>query len=216
MSNNTYLLRRFIQQSLHENKDHEEEIMDDFLNSDMYKKVAHLIENFQFKLFESEQNKPIIQNARQVSKVHLSLQKHFNRKDLASPQEIDRRLKLLYELERVKNNKDFHERKANIHKFLDRLGIALEATPFLFILIYLFNTNNPALIEWCDSVNSVTLAEGFVAFMSMFLFGEKLRAGQKKNISTHQGAVDLYADKQKSLEDELSPHLNDRGITLKK
>lgn len=215
MSNNTQLLRRFIQQSLLESKDHEEEIMDDFLNSDMYKKVAHLIESFQFKLFESEQKKAVIQNASQVSKVHLSLQKHFDRKDLASSQEIDRRLSLLYELERVKNNKDFHERKASIHNFLNRSGIALEAAPFLFILIYLFNTGNPALQEWCAN-NGINLTSSFIAFMAMFLFGEKLRSRQKQNINVHQNAVDLYSDKQKSLEDKLSPHFTNRGISLKK
>lgn len=216
MPNNIRLLRHFIKQSLLENKEQEEEIINDFLNSDMYNKVANLIENFQLKLFESEQNRPIIQSPRQVSKVHKNLQNYFNKKDLASPTEIDKRLKLLHDLNRVKNNKTFHEREANINKSLNALGIALEATPFLVILIYLFNTNNPALVEWCNSIDPEMMAGGFAAFMSMFLFGKKLRAGRKQNIQINQDAVDLYSDKQKSLEDKLSPHLTDRGLSLKK
>jgi len=217
MSNSTRLLRSFIAQSLFENRDREEEIMNDFLRSDMYEKIARLIENFQYKILESKDAKDIINSPRQVNAVHFGCRKYFRYDDIASASEMGKRYDALHKLSRVSNSKNFHEREKSIHEFLRTLGIALEATPFLFILIYLFNSNNPALIEWCNSADSVTMAEGFIAFMSMFLFGEKLRSTQQKKAKFHKDASEFYAGEEVKAREELAPYLSPDGrFSLKK
>jgi len=211
MLNSNQLLRSFIARTLLENVDHEEEIMNDFLQSGMYKKVSSLIENLQFKLLESKDPKNLINSPRQVARVHMSLSKYFSHDDTASQAETIRRQEALQQLRRVLNNKDFHEREESIHNFLGILGIALEATPFLFILIYLFNTNNPALQEWCSTVDGVTMAEGFITFMSMFLFGEKLRSTQKKKADFHDKAAEFYSGEEKAAREKVKKYLNKSG-----
>lgn len=212
MLNSNQLLRSFIAQTLLENIDHEEEIMDDFLQSDMYKKISSLIENSQSRLLESKDSKNVINSSLQVSRVHKSLSEYFNQDDITSQAEMIKRQEALQQLRRASNNKDFHEREKNIHNFLSMLGIALEATPFLFILIYLFNTDNPALQEWCSTVGGITMAEGFIAFMSMFLFGEKLRSTQKKKAGFHDKAAEFYAGEEKDEREKIKKYLskNDR------
>lgn len=211
MPNSNQLLRSFIAQTLLESKDHEEEIMRDFLQTDMYKKIARLIENFQYNILESKDPENVINSKHQVSKVHMNLSNYFSNEGIASAEETARRYDALHELSRAANNKNFHEREKSIHDFLGALGIALEAAPFLFILIYLFNTNNPALVEWCDSIDGLTLTAGFAAFASMFLFGEKLRSVQKKKANFHDKAAKFYADEEEKARDNLKPYLSQSG-----
>lgn len=211
MSNSNQLLRSFIAQTLLENEDREKEIMDDFLQSKMYKKVSSLIENLQFNLIESKDPENVINSPHQVSRVHMSLSKYFNDDDITSQAEMIDRQEALQQLRRVSHNKNFHEREESIHKFLSMLGIALEATPFLFILIYLFNTNNPALQEWCSAVDGVTMAEGFIAFMSMFLFGEKLRSTQQKRAKFHKDASEFYAGEEDVARKKIKKYLSPDG-----
>ena len=211
MLNSTRLLRSFIAQTLLENEDREEEIMNDFLRSDMYEKVARLIENFQYKILESKDPKNVINSSLQVSRVHRRLSEYFNQDDITSQAEMIKRQEALQQLRRVSNNKDFHEREESIHNFLSMLGVALEATPFLFVLIYLFNTNNPALQEWCNTVDGITMAEGFIAFMSMFLFGEKLRSTQQKRAKFHKDASEFYAGKEDAARKKIKKYLSPDG-----
>lgn len=210
MSNNDYLLKSFIRESLFENKDNEKEIIDDFLKSDMYKKVASLIENIQFKIVESNNEDDIIKDSRQVEKIHSNLQHFFGETDWDKLARAAKRSDLLFELQRMQKSKNFHERELSIHKFLDRLGVTLEATPFLFLLIYLFNSDNAALQQWCTS-QGITLTSSFVTFMTMFLFGKMFRTNRKEQIRRNQDAVDLYTRNQKSAKDDLEPYLDDKG-----
>lgn len=210
MLNSKQLLEMFIRQTLLENKDDEKEIIDDFLKSDMYKKIANLIESSRFKVYESKKEDPVIQDESQVEKIHSNLQSYFGQSKWDIASEAASRSDLIFELRRMQTSKSFHERELSIHKFLNGLGIALEATPFLFLLVYLFNSDNIALQQWCAS-HGITLTSSFVAFMSMFLFGKILRGNRKKEIQINQDAVDLYTKNQKKAEDALKPYLDDKG-----
>lgn len=192
---NTSLLRNFIKHTILESKDieKEKEIIDDFLNSDMYKKVKNIIESSQSRIIESKNNEEIITSEKQISKIHKSFEEHLS--GIKSSVELNKMIEALQELNRVKRNKDFHQREANINKFLNKAGIALETAPFLFVLIYLFNTHNDILTKWCLS-NNITLTNSLVSFLAMFLFGKLLRSGRKEKIRINQDAADLYSSKK--------------------
>lgn len=186
---NTTLLEDFIKYAILESKDPEAEIMDDFLNSNMYEKIAKLIESSHIKISESKSDKEIVSNPKQINKIHKSLEEFFG--DVESSVELNKKIEALAELNRAKSNEDFHQRKANINKFLNKVGVTLEVTPFFFVLIYLFNTNNTILQTWCQS-NNITLTNSLASFLTMFLFGKMLRSGRKKEIRINQDAADLY------------------------
>lgn len=199
MSNKT-LLEDFIKYAILESKDPEAEIMDDFLNSNMYKKIAKLIESSHIKISESKSDKEIVSNPKQINKIHKSLEEFFG--DVESSVELNKKIEALAELNRAKSNEDFHQRKADINKFLNKVGVTLEAAPFFFVLIYLFNTNNTILQTWCQS-NNITLTNSLVSFLAMFLFGKMLRSGRKKEIRINQDAADLYKKRKEDAGDNL-------------
>lgn len=197
---NTTLLEDFIKYAILESKDSEAEIMDDFLNSNMYEKIAKLIESSHIKISESKSDKEIISNPKQINKIHKSLEELFG--DVESSDELNKIIETLSELNRTKRNEDFHQRKADINGFLDKIGKTLEAAPFFFILIYLFNTNSDILQMWCKS-NNITLTSSLVSFLTMFLFGKILRAGRKKEIRINQDAADSYKKDKEAAREKL-------------
>jgi hypothetical protein len=195
---NISLLENFIKNIILENEvvEKEKEIIDDFLSSNMYKNIKKIIESSQNKIAESKNNEEIITNENQISRIHKSLESHLG--GIKSSIELNEMIEALSELKRIKSNKDFHQRKANINKFLNKAGIALETAPFLFILIYLFNTQNDILSKWCVS-NNITLTNSLVSFLAMFLFGKLLRSGRKEKIRMNQDAADLYSSKKQDV-----------------
>ena len=193
-------LRFIIRNIIKENEDHEENIIDDFLSSNMYKQVAHLFESLRFSVFEAKSPRKIKLDKEQIDVIHTSLKKYT--KEIRPDIELNEKIEALAELRRAKENKEFHQRKANINKFRKKLGIALEAVPFLFLLVYLFNTNNPELKQWCLE-NDITLTASFVTFMMSFLFGKAIRAGQKQKYTQNKDAAEFYRER----ESELKKHI---------
>ena len=90
------------------------------------------------KVYESKKEDPVIQDESQVEKIHSNLQSYFGQSKWDIASEAASRSDLIFELRRMQTSKSFHERELSIHKFLNGLGIALEATPFLFLLVYIF------------------------------------------------------------------------------